>query len=95
MIESSLPMMHRVLLALRVKSLDLTNPRVPLKERLNQRLPSQHILFLPLFPPRNKRKRGDIEDFGTSKAGESPAEEPAPEEEEENFNPYEEGLVSS
>jgi hypothetical protein len=38
---------------------------------------------------------GDVEDSGTSKAGKSPVEETAPEEEEGAFNPYEEALISS
>jgi hypothetical protein len=44
--------------------------------------------------PKNKRKRGDVKDSGTSKPGESHAEETTPED-EEAFNPYEDALVSS
>jgi hypothetical protein len=48
----------------------------------------------PAVSPRNKRKRGDFEDSGTSKPTGSPAEEQ--EEEEEAFHPYEDiGSVSS
>jgi hypothetical protein len=55
---------------------------------------SAHSL-LSAVSPRSKRKRGDVEDSGTAKAGETPAEETAPEEEEQAFNPYEEALISS
>ncbi|KAK1680274.1 hypothetical protein QYE76_041122 [Lolium multiflorum] len=44
--------------------------------------------------PRNKRKRGDVENSGTSKPSGSPAEETAPEE-EGTFCPYEDAIVSS
>jgi hypothetical protein len=44
--------------------------------------------------PKNKRKRDEVADSGTSKVGESPAEETSPEE-EEAFNPYNDALVSS
>ncbi|KAK1648677.1 hypothetical protein QYE76_066482 [Lolium multiflorum] len=44
--------------------------------------------------PRNKRKRGDVEDSGASKPNISPAEETAPEE-EDAFCPYEDAIVSS
>ncbi|KAK1665442.1 hypothetical protein QYE76_053601 [Lolium multiflorum] len=44
--------------------------------------------------PRNKRKRGDVENSGTSKPSESPAEETTPEE-EGAFCPYEDAIVSS
>jgi hypothetical protein len=86
--------MHRVLLALRLKSRDLTSSRLPLKERLNLRLPSQYILSLQLLPQRTKGKKGNVEDSGTSKAGESPAEETSLEE-DDAFNPYDDALVSS
>jgi hypothetical protein len=46
----------RVFLALRVKSRDLINPRLPLKEKLHPRLPSQPIHFLPLFRQGTKGK---------------------------------------
>jgi hypothetical protein len=45
--------------------------------------------------PRNKRKRDEVADSGTSKAGASPAEEVVPTEEKTTFNPYEDALVSS
>ncbi|KAK1668448.1 hypothetical protein QYE76_056607 [Lolium multiflorum] len=45
--------------------------------------------------PKNKRKREDVEDSGTSKAGKSPDEETSPEEEGKAFNPYDDALVSS
>jgi hypothetical protein len=45
--------------------------------------------------PNNKRKRDEIADSGTSKAGKSPVEETSPEEEEKAFNPYDDALVSS
>ena len=49
--------------------------------------------------PRNKRKRGDAEDSGTSKLSDSPVEKTAPEgtspEKEETFNAYDDALVSS
>ncbi|KAK1630874.1 hypothetical protein QYE76_005189 [Lolium multiflorum] len=45
--------------------------------------------------PKNKRKRDELEDSGTSKAGESPVQETSPEKEKKSFNPYEDALVSS
>ena len=45
--------------------------------------------------PRNKRKRDEVGDSGTSKAGAPPAEEVVPTEEMTTFNPYEDALVSS
>ncbi|KAK1613608.1 hypothetical protein QYE76_019125 [Lolium multiflorum] len=44
--------------------------------------------------PRSKRKRGDVEDSGTSKLSGSPVEEASPEE-EGAFDPYADALVSS
>ncbi|KAK1610651.1 hypothetical protein QYE76_034324 [Lolium multiflorum] len=44
--------------------------------------------------PRNKRKRDEVADSGTSKAGRSPAEEVGPSK-RTTFNPYEDALVSS
>jgi hypothetical protein len=44
--------------------------------------------------PTNKRKRDEIADSDTSKAGKSPAEETSPEE-DEAFNPYTDALISS
>jgi hypothetical protein len=44
--------------------------------------------------PKNKRKRGDVEDSGTSKLSGSPVEEASPEE-EGAFDPYADALVSS
>jgi hypothetical protein len=44
--------------------------------------------------PRSKRKRGDVEDSGTSKLSGSPAEEASPEE-EGAFDPYADALISS
>ena len=45
--------------------------------------------------PRNKRKRDEGDDSGTSKTGAPPAEEVVPTEERTTFNPYEDALVSS
>ncbi|KAK1630889.1 hypothetical protein QYE76_005204 [Lolium multiflorum] len=45
--------------------------------------------------PRNKRKRDEVADSGTSKSGAPPAEEVVPDEERTTFNPYEDALVSS
>ncbi|KAK1620870.1 hypothetical protein QYE76_026387 [Lolium multiflorum] len=45
--------------------------------------------------PRNKRKRYEVADSATSKAGAPPAEEVVPTEEKTTFNPYEDALVSS
>ena len=45
--------------------------------------------------PRNKRKRDECADSGTSKAGAPPAEEVGPSEKKTTFNPYEDALVSS
>ncbi|KAK1670529.1 hypothetical protein QYE76_058688 [Lolium multiflorum] len=45
--------------------------------------------------PRNKRKRDEVDDSGTSKTGAPPAEEVVPTEERTTFNPYEDALVSS
>jgi hypothetical protein len=44
--------------------------------------------------PRNKRKRGEVEDTGTSKPSGSPDEETSPEE-EGGFCPYEDAIISS
>ncbi|KAK1628950.1 hypothetical protein QYE76_003265 [Lolium multiflorum] len=64
-------------------------------ERENESEDSESVHSLPsAASPRNKRKRGNVEDSGTSKAGESPAEETSPEE-EDAFNPYTNALVSS
>ncbi|KAK1648406.1 hypothetical protein QYE76_066211 [Lolium multiflorum] len=53
------------------------------------------VPYLPsAASPKNKRKRDEVAGSGTSKAGESPAEETSPEE-EEAFNPYNDALVSS
>ncbi|KAK1606787.1 hypothetical protein QYE76_030460 [Lolium multiflorum] len=45
--------------------------------------------------PRNKRKRGEIADSGTSKTGASHAEEVIPDAGKKTFDPYEDALVSS
>ena len=45
--------------------------------------------------PKNKRKREELEDSGTSKAGKSPIQETSLEKEKKSFNPYEDALVSS
>ncbi|KAK1602575.1 hypothetical protein QYE76_037467 [Lolium multiflorum] len=45
--------------------------------------------------PMNKRKRDEVADSGTSKAGKSHAEEAVPEEEGTIFNPYDDALVTS
>ncbi|KAK1604083.1 hypothetical protein QYE76_027756 [Lolium multiflorum] len=45
--------------------------------------------------PRNKRKRDEGADSGTSKANAPPAEEVGPSEKKTTFNPYEDALVSS
>ncbi|KAK1608000.1 hypothetical protein QYE76_031673 [Lolium multiflorum] len=45
--------------------------------------------------PRNKSKRGEIADSGTSKTGASPAEEVIPDAGKKFFDPYEDALVSS
>ncbi|KAK1645344.1 hypothetical protein QYE76_063149 [Lolium multiflorum] len=45
--------------------------------------------------PKNTRKRDEVADSGTSKAGAPPAEEVVPDEEGKTFNPYEDALVSS
>ncbi|KAK1691841.1 hypothetical protein QYE76_008538 [Lolium multiflorum] len=44
--------------------------------------------------PRNKRKRDEVDDSGTSKTGAPPAEEVVPTEERTTFNPYEDVMVS-
>ena len=44
--------------------------------------------------PKNKRKRDEVEDCGTSKPSGSPAEETSPEE-EGGFCPYEDAITSS
>jgi hypothetical protein len=64
-------------------------------EEITESDASESIHSLPsAVSPKNKRKRGDVKDSGTSKLGESLAEETTPEE-EGAFNPYEEALVSS
>ncbi|KAK1620170.1 hypothetical protein QYE76_025687 [Lolium multiflorum] len=45
--------------------------------------------------PKNKRKRDEVSDSGTSKAGASLAEEVVPDDVRTTFNPYEDALVSS
>ncbi|KAK1694004.1 hypothetical protein QYE76_010701 [Lolium multiflorum] len=45
--------------------------------------------------PRNKRKRGEIADSGTSKTGASHAKEVIPDAGKKTFDPYEDALVSS
>ncbi|KAK1686763.1 hypothetical protein QYE76_047611 [Lolium multiflorum] len=50
---------------------------------------------LPAASPKNKRKRDEVVDSGTSKAGTVRAEEPAPDAGKRAFNPYEDALVSS
>ncbi|KAK1698550.1 hypothetical protein QYE76_015247 [Lolium multiflorum] len=45
--------------------------------------------------PKNKRKRDEVVDSGTSKAGASRAEEVVPDAGRKTFNPYEDALVSS
>ncbi|KAK1653490.1 hypothetical protein QYE76_071295 [Lolium multiflorum] len=42
--------------------------------------------------PKNKRKREELQDSGTSKAGKSPIEETSPEKEGKTFNPYDDAL---
>jgi hypothetical protein len=49
----------------------------------------------PAASPKNKRKRDEVVDFGTSKAGTSRAEEVIPDAGRKTFNPYEDALVSS
>ncbi|KAK1632725.1 hypothetical protein QYE76_007040 [Lolium multiflorum] len=44
--------------------------------------------------PRNKRKRAEVADSGTSKSCAPPAEEVVPTEDRTTFNPYEDALVS-
>jgi hypothetical protein len=44
--------------------------------------------------PKNKRKRDDLEDSGTSTTGKSPVKEISPEREKKPFNPYDDALVS-
>ncbi|KAK1698999.1 hypothetical protein QYE76_015696 [Lolium multiflorum] len=59
------------------------------KEAESEATASTHSLP-PAVSPRNKRKRGEVEDFGTSKA-----EEAGPSDRKAAFNPYEDALVSS
>jgi hypothetical protein len=49
----------------------------------------------PAASPKNKRKRGEVVDSGTSKAGASHTEEVVPDTGRKAFNPYEDALVSS
>jgi hypothetical protein len=64
-------------------------------ERETESDASESVHSLPsAASPKNKRKRGEVANSGTSKAGESPAEETSPEE-EETFNTYTDALVSS
>jgi hypothetical protein len=56
---------------------------------------SELVRSLPsVASPRNKRKRGEVEDSGTSKPSGSPAEKTSPEE-EGAFCPYEDAIISS
>jgi vacuolar-type H+-ATPase subunit H len=50
---------------------------------------------LPAASPKNKRKRDEVVDSGTSKAGAVHVEETAPDVGKRAFNPYEDALVSS
>ena len=84
----------RVLLALRVKSRVLRNPRLLLKEKI-LRLPHRHTPSPPLFLQGTREKWDEVDDSGTSKTGAPPAEEVVPTEERTTFNPYEDALVSS
>ena len=59
------------------------------KEAESEATASTHSLP-PAVAPRNKRKRGEVEDSGTSKA-----EEAGPSDKKAAFNPYEDALVSS
>jgi hypothetical protein len=57
---------------------------------------SESLRSLPsAASPKNKRKREELQDSGTSKAGKSPIEETSPEKEGKTFNPYDDALVSS
>ncbi|KAK1697585.1 hypothetical protein QYE76_014282 [Lolium multiflorum] len=57
---------------------------------------SESTQFIPsVVSPTNKRKRDEVADSGTSKAGKSPIKEISPEEEGKTFNPYDDALVSS
>ncbi|KAK1558085.1 hypothetical protein QYE76_017400 [Lolium multiflorum] len=51
--------------------------------------------FPSAVSPRNKRKRDEVADSGTSKAGAPPAEEIVPTEGRTTFNPYEDALSSA
>jgi vacuolar-type H+-ATPase subunit H len=50
---------------------------------------------LPAASPKNKRKRDDVVDSGTSEAGAARAKEPAPDAGKRAFDPYEAALISS
>ena len=64
-------------------------------ERETESDASESVPSLPsAASPKNKRKRGDVEDSGTSKLSGSPAEEASPEE-EGAFDPYADALISS
>ncbi|KAK1691929.1 hypothetical protein QYE76_008626 [Lolium multiflorum] len=63
-------------------------------ERDSEATASTHSLPSAVSP-RNKRKRDEVDDSGTSKTGAPPAEEVVPTEERTTFNPYEDALVSS
>ncbi|KAK1613830.1 hypothetical protein QYE76_019347 [Lolium multiflorum] len=66
----------------------------PLPKRRFEATASSHSLPSAVSP-RNKRKRDEGDDSGTSKTGAPPAEEVVPTEERTTFNPYEDALVSS
>ncbi|KAK1602589.1 hypothetical protein QYE76_016858 [Lolium multiflorum] len=72
-----------------VKLRVLKNPRLPLKEAESEATASTHSLPSAVSP-RNKRKRDEVTDSGTSKA-----EEVGPSERKTAFNPYDDALVSS
>ncbi|KAK1618947.1 hypothetical protein QYE76_024464 [Lolium multiflorum] len=84
----SLPKTPKVLLFLKVKSQVLTNLRLPMKKKLNLKPVRQSLP--PAVSPRNKRKRNDAEDSGTSKA-----EKVVPSHPKAAYDPYIESLVSS
>ncbi|KAK1644188.1 hypothetical protein QYE76_061993 [Lolium multiflorum] len=82
-------MTTKMLLALIVNPQVLENLRDPLKRRLARGYTSAHSPP-PAVSPKNKRKRIDVEDSGTSKA-----EEAAPSNRKTAFDPYLDTLVSS
>ncbi|KAK1613207.1 hypothetical protein QYE76_036880 [Lolium multiflorum] len=83
----------------RVEPYSVSNPLPKKSAASSEREDSEATASTHSLPsavsPGNKRKRDEVADSGTSKAGAPPAEEVVPTEGRTTFNPYEDALVSS